>query len=304
MGAASGICARAASMAAAAMSARITMPAPPPAGVSSTERCLSVAKSRMSTMSSAQMPSCRALPARLKPSGPGNISGNRVSTVARQGDGIGLYSIIVRRDEGEASGRNVDLRHRRVGEGHDQAFAARGRANLDEIAGAEIQHRHDGADRLALQVDHGEADEVGVIPLIGLPLRQPRAGNIELGAVERLGRLARGDALDAGDQRLGRDPDALDLDAARAGLVVERAVAREAARLLGIGANADLARAALARRRSRRAARGPRSRPRLFGGRLGGGRFRFRGGLFRGGLGLGSRRRAALRGGLLASRRP
>src|SRR3990170_411981 len=71
-------------MDAAATSARITMPAPPPAGVSSTERCLSKAKSRMSMVESAHLPSASALPARLRPRGPGNISGKMVSTVARQ----------------------------------------------------------------------------------------------------------------------------------------------------------------------------------------------------------------------------
>src|SRR6476646_8164655 len=65
------------------MSARITMPAPPPAGVSSTERCLSVAKSRMSIAASAHLPSPSAFPARLNPKGPGNISGKMVRTVAR-----------------------------------------------------------------------------------------------------------------------------------------------------------------------------------------------------------------------------
>src|SRR5271169_6306554 len=38
----------------------------------------------MSRASSAQSPDASALPARLTPSGPGNISGNKVSTVARQ----------------------------------------------------------------------------------------------------------------------------------------------------------------------------------------------------------------------------
>jgi hypothetical protein len=63
------------SRAAASTSARSTIPAPPPAGVSSTLRCLSVAKSRMWTVSSDQTPSSSARPARLRPSGPGNISG-------------------------------------------------------------------------------------------------------------------------------------------------------------------------------------------------------------------------------------
>src|SRR5580693_8820040 len=74
----------AASIAAASTSARSTMPGPPPAGVSSTLRWRSVAESRISRVSSAQRPEASALPARLTPSGPGNISGNSVSTVARQ----------------------------------------------------------------------------------------------------------------------------------------------------------------------------------------------------------------------------
>src|ERR1700755_589290 len=76
----------AASIAAARISARSTMPGPPPAGVSSTLRCLSVADTLMSRASSAQIPDASALPARLTPSGPGNISGNSVRTVARQGE--------------------------------------------------------------------------------------------------------------------------------------------------------------------------------------------------------------------------
>ena len=54
-----------ASSARASTSAFITMPGPPPAGVSSTVRCLSVACARMSTVSSDQMPAASALPARL-----------------------------------------------------------------------------------------------------------------------------------------------------------------------------------------------------------------------------------------------
>ncbi len=51
------------------------MPAPPPKGVSSTERCLSRAKPRMSTASSAQSPLSSALPASEWPSGPGTSPG-------------------------------------------------------------------------------------------------------------------------------------------------------------------------------------------------------------------------------------
>src|SRR5262245_39743429 len=71
------------SSARASTSAFMTMPGPPPAGVSSTVRCLSVACARMSTVSSDQTPDASALPARLCASGPGNISGKMVNTLAR-----------------------------------------------------------------------------------------------------------------------------------------------------------------------------------------------------------------------------
>src|ERR1700692_3285338 len=72
-----------ASMARPSTSAFITMPGPPPARVSSTLRCLSVAKARISTTSSDHAPAASALPARLAPNGPGNMSGKMVSTLAR-----------------------------------------------------------------------------------------------------------------------------------------------------------------------------------------------------------------------------
>src|SRR5271170_3044576 len=68
-------------MARASTSAFITMPGPPPAGVSSTLRCLSVAKVRISTTSSDHAPAANALPARLAPSGPGKTSGKMVRTL-------------------------------------------------------------------------------------------------------------------------------------------------------------------------------------------------------------------------------
>lgn len=64
-----------ASMAALSTSTFSTMPKPPPAGVSSTVRCLSIAKSRMLTALQAQVPCASARPARLWPRWPGNISG-------------------------------------------------------------------------------------------------------------------------------------------------------------------------------------------------------------------------------------
>ena len=64
-----------ASIAAASTSGFSTMPAPPPAGVSSTVRWRSVAKSRICTVSSDQSPRTSALPDSDWPRNPGNISG-------------------------------------------------------------------------------------------------------------------------------------------------------------------------------------------------------------------------------------
>src|SRR3954468_517229 len=97
----------AASTAAASTSARNTMPGPPPAGVSSTLRWRSVAEARMSRASSAHRPDASARPARLMPSGPGNISGNRVSTVARHGDRLELMTPWLRHNR-----REIEAPHR------------------------------------------------------------------------------------------------------------------------------------------------------------------------------------------------
>src|SRR5262249_14272168 len=110
-----------AAIAADSTSGFITMPAPPPNGASSTVPWRSLANRRISTASSDQTPSFNALPARLSPSGPGNISGKSVSAVAR-------HTLVLRLllgSPGQQSRRridhdlapfDVDLGHRFVGE--------------------------------------------------------------------------------------------------------------------------------------------------------------------------------------------
>ena len=73
------------SIAFAATSGFNTMPGPPPDGGLSTLRCLLVEKSRMSTVSSCQMPLFSAPPMMDVPNTPGKASGKRVRAVARQG---------------------------------------------------------------------------------------------------------------------------------------------------------------------------------------------------------------------------
>src|SRR5580704_13234266 len=179
-----------ASMARPSTSAFSTMPGPPPAGVSSTLRCLSAAKLRISATSSAQAPAAKALPARLAPSGPGNISGNRVRTLARH-----ISTAPGRKLDDKPAGCEIDLRHGCRIERQQFGFAAGVRPHLDQIAGAEIVDGNDGAKALAGAVDDGEPDEVGVIKLVGLRrLRQPLARHVEFCVGEPRGGIAVGDA--------------------------------------------------------------------------------------------------------------
>src|SRR6202167_4070735 len=179
-----------ASMARPSTSAFITMPGPPPAGVSSTLRCLSVAKLRISATSSAQAPAAKALPARLAPKGPGNISGNKVRTLARH-----ILTAPSRKLDDKPAGGEIDLRHGCRVERQQFRFAAGVRPHLDQIAGAEIVHGNDGANTLAGAVDDGEPDEIGVIEFVGhVRLRQPLARHVELCVSEPRGGIAVGDA--------------------------------------------------------------------------------------------------------------
>src|SRR5476651_718766 len=126
-----------ASIAAMATSARITMPGPPPAGVSSTVRCLPSPCSRMSRTSRFQRFFSSALPRSETPSGPGNISGNRVRTVADQLlDMVCAVIVLWHRNNKETLG-DINHRHGFAGEGQVHAVAV-GALQFDHVTGAEI----------------------------------------------------------------------------------------------------------------------------------------------------------------------
>jgi hypothetical protein len=72
-------------MAASTTSGLSTMPAPPPAGESSTFWCTPIPKSRKCTSDNCHIPRFRASPISEQPSGPGYISGMRVMTLICQG---------------------------------------------------------------------------------------------------------------------------------------------------------------------------------------------------------------------------
>ena len=166
----------AASSARASTSAFITMPGPPPAGVSSTVRCLSVACARMSTRRATRCPAASALPARLTPSGPGNISGKIVSTLARHmamsRPGVGSLG-------GDAAAANAaasttirppgDIDHRHRGFGERQHARSCRPAPAASRSGR--RRRNCGSpprvpSALPSGVDRGEPDQVGMVELV------------------------------------------------------------------------------------------------------------------------------------------
>src|SRR5690554_5774769 len=156
---------RTASTAAATTSARITMPGPPPAGVSSTERCRSVAKSRISTASRVHFRVSSARPASDTPSGPGNISGKSVSTVADQPSLIARSRLRIligksadRRVDHDLAALKVHKAHIVAREPHQHRFTALLRSDFEQVARAEIQHRRDMAVNPAIFAHHPEPD--------------------------------------------------------------------------------------------------------------------------------------------------
>src|SRR5690554_6805609 len=168
------------------------MPGPPPAGVSSTERCLSRANPRMSTASSRQSPASSALPASDTPSGPGNISGKSVRTLADHASVIVLLRLAVperagRRIDHDPPARNVDLGDILVREAHQHRLAAFGGRDLEEVARPEILDPGDAAIIPAIQPHRTEADEVGIVPALLITTRpgQTLARHIKLRASER-----------------------------------------------------------------------------------------------------------------------
>ena len=145
---------------AASTSAFITMPGPPPAGVSSTVRCLSVAC--VADVDGVERPEPAPAPCRRgsAPSGPGNISGKN-----REHAGAPHRHCFV------TSPRSRPAARRRCGRAARSIFgtvasvngsisgvAAAVRRDLDDVAGAEIMHRRDGADRRAVRASPREAD--------------------------------------------------------------------------------------------------------------------------------------------------
>src|SRR4051812_36304481 len=189
----------------------ITMPAPPPNGASSTVPWRSLANRRISTASSAHTPSVNARPARLSPSGPGNISGKSVSAVARHTSALVLLlgraacEQTRRRRDHNLAALDVDLGHRLVGEG--QHHSAR---HLHHRPGAEIVEGHYLPPIPAVRADRLQTDQIGLVPLPIAGARQALALHVEPQTPQCLGRRAIGYALDPGQDHAACGAEGLD----------------------------------------------------------------------------------------------
>ena len=116
-----------------------------------------------------------------------------------------------------------------------------GEPDLQQIAGAVVLHGHDLADRLAVAVDGGQPDQVGVVELALGSRGQAFALDVERDALQGFGGVAVIDALQPRDHALRRRARALELERARAALVAERPVGADILRRLGVGLDQHLA---------------------------------------------------------------
>src|SRR5438105_2656037 len=119
-----------------------------------------------------------ALPARLWPSGPGNMSGKMVRTVACHmvcSIACAKRSILEHAFgwiDHDAPARDIDHRHGDAGEWQHHGVAFALLPQLQNIAGTEIVDRHHGAERAAIGRDRCKPDQVGMIEFVRLRCRQ------------------------------------------------------------------------------------------------------------------------------------
>ena len=252
----------------------MTMPAPPPYGVSSTVRWRSWVRSRRSCVRTSMRPDWRALPSsdrsstrrttgkivtmsirmgrpysagsspRRMPRARASASTASVGSARRVGLGLVVGELLEeagRRGHGERARRDVDLGHDRRHERHHD-LAAR-RLHDEEVLRGQVVDVGDLADLHAV-ADDGEADELVVVPGVVLGRLLVDVLDPEDGLHETLGRGAVVDALEE------RRPDARCTSGARGARGACRATATTRAP------------AARTRRPARSGARGRRCRAR------------------------------------------
>src|SRR6056297_3861455 len=243
-------------------SARSTMPAPPPAGVSSTLRCRPSPNSRRSMVSSDHSPSRSARPVRLSARTPGKACGSRVMT--RAVHTCASTGVCVIRSRGCIEGRmllrpwergvsamvseypfgrvgddaaraKVDGRHRLAGEGQKHGAALARHLDLEQVRGPVIEHRAHAAQRGPAGIVNGKPNEISVIEFVFRQVWQAFARHEKPCAAQGLGLFPGRDAGNARGERARGLPDKRDMKAAGAVLGAERTVGGD---VLGAGGEA------------------------------------------------------------------
>src|SRR4051812_7261431 len=145
----------------------ITMPAPPPYGVSSTVRCRSWVHVRRSWMWTSSSPASCALPG--KESRRGARYSGKIVTTSRRTSGLVFDRAKQPRlvDHSQPAAGYVDLRHQLRDE-RDQHFAAVRCVHRQQVLTGTVDDLGDLADGLADGGQHPQADELVIVVLLGI----------------------------------------------------------------------------------------------------------------------------------------
>ncbi len=135
----------------------------------------------------------------------------------------------------EASGGQVDRRHRLAGEGQQHAALEPGAVDFQQVARAVVEDRADLAKPGAAGIDDLEPDQVGMVEFVIRQRGQPVTRRVEPQALQRVRRLLGGDAAQPCRQPVLDRTGDLDGEAAAAVLGGQRRVIGDR---LGFGAEA------------------------------------------------------------------
>ena len=157
------------------------------------------------SVSSDQMPAASALPARLMPSGPGNMSGKmREHARAPHGSRLSALRSGGRQSPPAFRPRSCRRRYRPRGtvasvNGSIDGIAVAGSFSSTDVAGAEIMHARSLRRARRLVARHRrKPDQIGVIEFVVVrDCGQPVALDIEIDVAQRFGRSRSRDAVEA-----------------------------------------------------------------------------------------------------------
>src|SRR5436305_76355 len=155
-------------------SGRMTIPGPPPYGLSSTVRCTSLVHRRRSCTATWTTPASRALPIRDSSNG-ARYSGKIVTTSILTAVPASQVQQPFRRRQYDSAGVQVDRRDDRADE-RDQRPTAVGPAQHQQVGGRPVLHADHLAQILPGAVHGGESDQLEVEELVGVRVRGHVAG--------------------------------------------------------------------------------------------------------------------------------